>query len=127
MSLEIRSFDLILLPTIALMMVIISLISFSVFLPFWFDGHGIGNAIINFATTFTDQVGSILIKGAQNFLIYIPLGIIGLWRWGVWIFKKLGSVCYVPINPGNQKENYTMGLLQQSITKIQTVLRQQWI
>jgi cellulose synthase/poly-beta-1,6-N-acetylglucosamine synthase-like glycosyltransferase len=111
MSLETRSFDLILLPTIALMIVIISLISFSIFLPFWFDGHGIGNAIINFATTFTDEVGSILIKGAQNFLIYIPLGIIGLWRWGVWIFKKLGSVCYVPINPGNQKENYTMGII----------------
>jgi cellulose synthase/poly-beta-1,6-N-acetylglucosamine synthase-like glycosyltransferase len=111
MSLEIRSFDLILLPTIALMIVIISLISFSVFLPFWFDGHGIGNDIISFATTFTDEVGSILIKGAQNFLIYIPLGIIGLWRWGVWIFKKLGSVCYLPINPGNQKQNYTMGII----------------
>jgi cellulose synthase/poly-beta-1,6-N-acetylglucosamine synthase-like glycosyltransferase len=111
MSLETRSFDLILLPTIALLIVIISLISFSIFLPFWFDGHGIGNVIINFATTFTDEVGSILIKGAQNFLIYIPLGIIGLWRWGVWIFKKLGSVCYVPINPGNQKEIYTMGII----------------
>src|SRR5215212_4520690 len=111
MSLETRSFDLILLPTIALMIVIISLISFSIFLPFWFDGHGIGNAIINFATTFTDEVGSILIKGAQNFLIYIPLGIIGLWRCVVWIFKKLVLLCYVPINPGNQKKIYTMVLI----------------
>ena len=111
MSLEISSLNLILLPAIALMIVIISLISFSVFLPFWFDAHGLGYDIINFARTFTDEVGSILLKAAQNFLIYIPLGIIGLWRWGVWIFKKLGSVCYVPINPGNQKENYTMGII----------------
>ena len=111
MSFEISPFNLILLPAIALMIVIISLISFSVFLPFWFDAHGLGYDIINFARTFTDEVGSILLKGAQNFLIYIPLGIIGLWRWAVWIFKKLGSVCYVPINPGNQKENYTMGII----------------
>ena len=111
MSFEISPFNLILLPAIALMIVIISLISFSVFLPFWFDAHGLGYDIINFARTFTDEVGSILLKAAQNFLIYIPLGIIGLWRWGVWIFKKLGSVCYVPINPGNQKENYTMGII----------------
>jgi cellulose synthase/poly-beta-1,6-N-acetylglucosamine synthase-like glycosyltransferase len=111
MSLEISSFNLILLPAIAFMIVIISFISFSVFLPFWFDAHGLGNDIINFARTFTDEVGSILLKAAQNFLIYIPLGIIGLWRWGVWIFKKLGSVCYVPINPANQKENYTMGII----------------
>ena len=111
MSLEISSLNLILLPAIALMIIIISLISFSVFLPFWFDAHGLGYDIINFARTFTDEVGSILLKGAQNFLIYIPLGIIGLWRWGVWIFKKLGSICYIPINPGNQKENYTMGII----------------
>ena len=111
MSFELSPFNLILLPAIALMIAIISLISFSVFLPFWFDAHGLGNDIINFAKTFTDEVGSILLKAAQNVLIYIPLGIIGLWRWGVWIFKKLGSVCYVPINPGNQKENYSMGII----------------
>lgn len=97
MSFELSPFNLILLPAIALMIAIISLISFSVFLPFWFDAHGLGNDIINFAKTFTDEVGSILLKAAQNFLIYLPLGIIGLWRWGVWIFKKLGSVCYVPL------------------------------
>ena len=123
MSLEISSLNLILLPAIALMIVIISLISFSVFLPFWFDAHGLGNDIRNFARTFTDEVGSILLKGAQNFLIYIPLGIIGLWRWGVWIFKKLGSICYIPINPGNQKENYTMGIITPVYNENPTVFR----
>jgi len=93
------------------MIVIISLISLSVFFPSWFYSHRLGNDIISFTTIFTDEVGSILVKGAQNFLIYIPLGIIGLWRWGVWLFKKLGSVCYVPINPRNQKEIYTMSII----------------
>jgi cellulose synthase/poly-beta-1,6-N-acetylglucosamine synthase-like glycosyltransferase len=113
MSLEIRSLDLIVFPTIALMVVIIFLISLSIFLPFWFDSSSsiLGIDIIGFAAKFTDELGSILIRGAENFLIYIPLGIIGLWRWGVWIFKKLGSLCYSPINPGNQIENHTLGLI----------------
>jgi cellulose synthase/poly-beta-1,6-N-acetylglucosamine synthase-like glycosyltransferase len=111
MSLEIRSFDLIILPLIAFMVVIISLISLSVFLPSWFHSSTLGNDITSFVTTFTDEVGSILLRGTQNFLIYIPLGVIGFWRWGVWIFKKLGSLCYSPINPGNQIENFTLAII----------------
>ena len=118
-----RSFDLVLFPVIAAMIVIISLISLSVFFPSLFYSFRLGNDIISFTTTFTDEVGSILVKGAQNFLIYIPLGIIGLWRWGVWLFKKLGSVCYVPINPGNQKENYTMGIITPVYNEDPTVFR----
>ena len=123
MSLEMRSFDLVLFPVIAAMIVIISLISLSVFFPSLFYSFRLGNDIINFTTAFTDEVGSILVKGTQNFLIYIPLGIIGLWRWGVWLFKKLGSVCYVPINPGNQKENYTMGIITPVYNEDPTVFK----
>jgi cellulose synthase/poly-beta-1,6-N-acetylglucosamine synthase-like glycosyltransferase len=111
MSLEIRSFDLIILPMIAFMVVIISLISLSVFLSSWFDSSTLGNDITSFVTRFTDEVGSILLRSTQNFLIYIPLGVIGFWRWGVWIFKKLGSLCYSPINPGNQIENFTLAII----------------
>ena len=30
-------------------------------------------------------------------MLYFPLGIIGAWRWGTWIFKKLLSLSYKPI------------------------------
>ena len=29
-------------------------------------------------------------------LFYLPLGIIGAWRWGVWLFRRLVSVAYRP-------------------------------
>jgi cellulose synthase/poly-beta-1,6-N-acetylglucosamine synthase-like glycosyltransferase len=111
MKLGISISTLILLPTIALILVMISVISLSVFLPSLFDSYGLGDDVINFATTFTDEVGSALLRGTQNILIYLPLGIIGIWRWGIWLFKKLGSLYYRPINPENQVQNYTMGII----------------
>lgn len=32
----------------------------------------------------------------QNFLFYFPLGFVGLWRWGVWVFKELVATGYHP-------------------------------
>ncbi|HEX2067707.1 MAG TPA: hypothetical protein VHF08_03310, partial [Nitrososphaeraceae archaeon] len=88
MSLGISFSSLILLPTIALALIMISVISLSLFLPYWFDSYSLGNDIFSLATSFTDEVGSIILRGVQTFSLYIPLGIIGIWRWGVWIFKK---------------------------------------
>jgi cellulose synthase/poly-beta-1,6-N-acetylglucosamine synthase-like glycosyltransferase len=113
MSLEITTFDLMLLPTIAFMVLIIFLISLSIFLPSLLDFSWFGKDIVSYTTKFTDEVGSAILKGVQDFLIYIPLGIIGLWRWGIWIFKKIGSLYYIPIEPepGNKLGNYTMGII----------------
>lgn len=33
---------------------------------------------------------------SQLLLFYIPLGIIGIWRWGVWIIRKIISLFYRP-------------------------------
>jgi cellulose synthase/poly-beta-1,6-N-acetylglucosamine synthase-like glycosyltransferase len=123
MSIEISIFDLMLLPTIALMVFIISLISISIFLPSWFNYSWLGNDIVSITTKFTDEIGGAILKGAQNFLIYIPLGIIGLWRWGIWMFKKLGSLYYIPIDPGNQIENYTMGIITPVYNENPTVFK----
>src|SRR5919108_5154586 len=123
MSIEISIFDLMLLPTIALMVFIISLISISIFLPSWFNSSWLGNDIVSITTKFTDEIGGAILKGAQNFLIYIPLGIIGVWRWGIWIFKKLGSLYYIPIDPGNQIENYTMGIITPVYNENPTVFK----
>ena len=31
-------------------------------------------------------------------MFYLPLGIIGAWRWGVWLFRRLVSLAYRPIS-----------------------------
>ena len=111
MSLGISFTSLILLPTIAFVLIMISVISLSLFLPYWFDSYSLGNDILSLATSFRDEVGSTILRGAQTFSLYIPLGIIGIWRWGIWIFKKLCSLYYKPIEPENKVENYTMGII----------------
>src|SRR5918992_2000715 len=123
MSLGINIFSLTLIPTITFILIMISIISLSIFLPYWFDSYQLGNEILSFTTIFTDELGSAILKTSQNFLIYIPLGIIGLWRWGIWIFKKLGSLYYIPIDPGNQIENYTMGIITPVYNENPTVFR----
>ena len=40
------------------------------------------------------------------FWIYFPLGIIGLYRWGVWVFKKICATFYHPI-PASIPNYYT--------------------
>jgi hyaluronan synthase len=86
-------------------------ISLSISLPFLFDSYRLGKDILNFATLYTDKVGSIILKSTENFEIYIPLGIFGIWRWATWLFKKFCSLYYKPIKPENQKENYTMAII----------------
>lgn len=34
----------------------------------------------------------------NNYLLYIPLGFIGVWRWSVWIFKRCAGLKYKPIS-----------------------------
>ena len=34
---------------------------------------------------------------SQSYLVYIPFGIIGLWRWSVWVIKRSLSMLYKPI------------------------------
>jgi cellulose synthase/poly-beta-1,6-N-acetylglucosamine synthase-like glycosyltransferase len=41
---------------------------------------------------------NILTEIRNNYWIYVPLGTIGVWRWGVWIIKKTASQFYKPIH-----------------------------
>jgi cellulose synthase/poly-beta-1,6-N-acetylglucosamine synthase-like glycosyltransferase len=111
MNLGTSTSTLILLPSIVLLLILLSVISLSVSLPYWFVSYGFGTAILSFTTTFTDEIGSSILRGIQNFSLYIPLGIYGIWRWGIWLFKKLGSLYYSPINSGKEIEKYTMGII----------------
>ena len=37
----------------------------------------------------------------QNVLLYAPLGIIGAWRWSVWLFQKVSGLRYRPLSPSD--------------------------
>jgi len=48
----------------------------------------------------------------DQLLIYIPLGIIGLWRWSTWVFKKLCALRYNPILADDSfTENSTLSIV----------------
>ncbi len=45
-------------------------------------------------------------------LLLSPLGIIGLWRWGVWLFKKICASFYRPIQIGySSPSNFTLSVV----------------
>nr|MDQ4013260.1 glycosyltransferase [Thermoproteota archaeon] len=45
----------------------------------------------------TDTLGSALVRLEEHFWFYVPLGIIGLWRWLTWGFKRACSAYYKPV------------------------------
>jgi len=45
------------------------------------------------------------------FWFYFPLGIIGLWRWGVWTFKKILALFYKPIPVENCCNDLTLSII----------------
>jgi cellulose synthase/poly-beta-1,6-N-acetylglucosamine synthase-like glycosyltransferase len=46
--------------------------------------------------------GYVAINYYQLIWIYLPLGVIGFWRWSVWLFKKSTSFLYKPKLPSNK-------------------------
>ena len=55
------------------------------------------------------EVRSEIYSFVQFYYVLIPLGIIGLWRWGMWLFKKLvGGLFYRPKNRTGYKEKISV-------------------
>ena len=46
-----------------------------------------------------------------NYLIYVPLGLIGVWRWSVWIIKKMASLRYKPFRASDQNQTNTISVI----------------
>lgn len=82
---------------LSLLFVSILLISF---IPLNFDSLGIVKIVKGIGTTLADHLGGAIIKLEEHFWFYIPLGIIGIWRWLVWGLKKTGAAFYKPISEG---------------------------
>jgi len=74
-----------------------------------FDSFGIVKIVKGMGVTLADYLGSVIIKLEEHFWFYIPLGIVGIWRWLVWGVKKTGAALYKPI-PENAS-NYTLSII----------------
>lgn len=65
--------------------------------PLGLDSFGIVKNMKTIGVNVADYLGSALIKLQEHFWFYIPLGIVGIWRWLVWGVKKMGASFYKPI------------------------------
>ncbi|MDQ3840860.1 MAG: glycosyltransferase [Thermoproteota archaeon] len=79
------------------LLVLVLLISLT---PLGLDSLGMVKILKGIAAAVSDNLGSAIIKLEEHFWFYIPLGIIGIWRWLVWGVKKTGAALYRPISEG---------------------------
>ena len=61
------------------------------------EGSGTTSIWRGLSIWLTDTLGSALVRLEEHFWFYVPLGIIGLWRWLTWGFKRTCSAYYKPI------------------------------
>jgi cellulose synthase/poly-beta-1,6-N-acetylglucosamine synthase-like glycosyltransferase len=69
-------------------------------IPLTFDNLGIVKSMKSIGAILADYLGSTIVRLEEHFWFYIPLGIIGMWRWLVWGVKKTGAMLYVPFQGG---------------------------
>ena len=62
-----------------------------------YEGNGTKSFSRGLSIWLTDTLGSALVRLEEHFWFYVPLGIIGLWRWLTWGFKRICSAYYKPI------------------------------
>lgn len=91
-----------LIPIIITLSVLLIFSLFYTFFPQSFDNISIVKPIESIILTLSETMGVVAINYYQIIWIYLPLGLIGLWRWSIWIFKKSSSLLYDPINPSSK-------------------------
>lgn len=69
------------------------------------DNYGVIKPARQTAVALTDILGSALLKLEEHFLFYIPLGIIGIWRWMTWGLKRVCAAYYRPIEYSSSSTN----------------------
>ena len=68
--------------------------------PSWFEMYGILKTTRLVALLLINVAGGVVYIFLKYILIYLPLAAIGLWRWGVWLFKLVCAQRYRPIHVG---------------------------
>ena len=79
-----------------LLLVLIVFVFFA--FPSGLEGSTVITFIRSWSTSVTDTVGSVLVRLEEHFWLYIPLGLIGIWRWLTWGFKRVCAEFYRPID-----------------------------
>jgi cellulose synthase/poly-beta-1,6-N-acetylglucosamine synthase-like glycosyltransferase len=74
-----------------------------------FDSSGIAEVIKPIGVSLADRVGSAIVRLEEQFWFYVPLGIVGIWRWLVWAVKRTGAALYQPM-PGDAS-NRTLSII----------------
>lgn len=98
-SIDIRfPVEITLIPIIITLSVLLIFSLFYTFLPQTFENISIVKPIESSILWFSETLGAVAINYYQLIWIYLPLGLIGLWRWSIWIFKKSSSLLYDPIS-----------------------------
>lgn len=89
----------ILIPILVLCLIIFHILVISVFttFPYGTEGSGIIRYLKQWSVAITDTLGTSLVKLGEHFWLYVPLGMIGLWRWLTWAVKKTCAEYYKPI------------------------------
>lgn len=77
--------------------------------PIWFD---ISDIVYQITGLQNYVVRNLVPSSLYNYWLVIPLGVIGIWRWTVWLIKKIVASFYSPILPESNHLNSrgTIGL-----------------
>jgi len=77
--------------------------------PIWFD---ISDIVYQITGLQNYVVRNLVPTSLYNYWLVIPLGVIGIWRWTVWLIKKIVASFYSPILPESNHLNSrgTIGL-----------------
>ena len=54
--------------------------------------------LLLYLISFNQVVVTTIVRFVESILIYLPLAAIGIWRWGVWLFKKSCAQFYTPVH-----------------------------
>ncbi len=84
-------------------LLVISTVSISILfgIYFFFKWHLLDSAVSN----------ALLLSLSTNYFVYVPLGMIGIWRWGVWVFKKICSMHYKAFDSSNAGQNMDFSII----------------
>ena len=89
----------VLIPILVLCLIIFLILVISVFtnFPYETEDSGIITYVKQWSVAISDTLGTSLVMLGEHFWLYVPLGIIGLWRWLTWGVKKTCAEYYKPI------------------------------
>jgi hyaluronan synthase len=70
--------------------------------PVWFD---LNDILYNLDGLKSYLINNLIPPNISQYWLLIPLGIIGTWRWSIWIIKKATATIYMPLEPARSNSH----------------------